>query len=497
MKPSYAVAGAAALAAALWLTTAPAPPPVPAVPPITPPPARPARPCPCPGPNCPARPMPRAVEGAGQAQAEPQVDLLAMPANCRRANILSRGLGCCTFRSAEWAAHWQQVPALYDFPEWLRAKGIPGGGTPQIQADLVRRIASERKAAVPPFVQYEGRDPSIIELALKTGRVPCVTWGGNHMLAAVHLDAQRAAILDNNAPEQVQWMSRQQFLAQWTTGGGGWCFVLLAPPPPPPPAGRSVRECKEPCCRCGCGGAGGPRCRCRAIDVRMVPLPPALPKLEVPPPEPPGPKRVVGSIAWHYGGTERYTLGEESASRAEVASALSDDGGKLHLTLIGAPAQRAAVRRQLPDVGRYLYQEYDPGHWALGCGHLGTARLYLQDRAGRVLLRADDEANIAERLRQADPSYRPEADPGTAPPLAPPGLRELLPYLPWALGAFAVVLLLMSMRPATVTPPPATPPPVTPPPPATPATPALSATDQAALEIGRATIAEALKKRTL
>ena len=32
--------------------------------------------------------------------------------------------------SPEYAAHWQNVPALYGLPEWMRENGIAGGGTP-------------------------------------------------------------------------------------------------------------------------------------------------------------------------------------------------------------------------------------------------------------------------------------------------------------------------------------------------------------------------------
>ena len=510
----YILVGVATVGVALALISSVAPPP------DAPPILRPAAPVSEPQcPNCPPA-MPRAVE---QSTSEPALDLLAMPAGSRRANIASQGLGCCTFRSAEWAAHWQNVPAIYGLPEWIKSKGIPGGGTPMKQAEMVRRIATERNLPVPQFAQYEGRDPAVIELALRTGRLPCITWGGNHMLVAVHLDTERAAILDNNAPGHVQWMTRAQFVAKWTQGGGGWVFVLLAPPPPPPPAsGAPKGECKYPKCQCGCGGKGGPGCKCKVIDVPMqpapmrpmqpmpapMPAPPKMPKADpVPTPktptpvDPPGPRRIDGSLGdWVYGGVEQWSLGDTLVTRAAVEDALADDSAKRHLTVIGTPEERKAALGQLGDVSRYLVQEYGADHWALGHGHIRTARVYLQDRAGKVLLRCDDGADLAGCLRRADPNYHPKADPSGKPtPLVPgvPSLDGLAGYVPWAIGAAAIAMLLVVQFRGTSTPVTTTPAaPVVAPviAPVAPVQPALSPLDQAALELGRRALTDAARR---
>lgn len=492
----YVLAAAIAAGLALWLIGTP---PAPVAPP-----APDATPAPAPCPRCPRLPRPfmPPAERAGQSR-EPAVDLMAMPANLRRANIASKGLGCCTFRSAEYAAHWQNVPALYGFPEWLRSSGIEGGGTPRKQADMVRRIAADRGLPAPQFVQYEGNNPAIIEMALKTGRLPCVTWGGNHMLVCVHLDQQQAAIVDNNAPEQVQWMGRAQFLRQWTTGGGGWVFVLLAPPPPPPPAGRPKRAAREcpPDCPCGC--KEGRPCDCGGPHPPgTAPRRPApAPKAPQKPVEPMGPKVVGGAVEWTYGGVERYTLGDTVVTRQAVEDALADDSGKLHLTVIGTPEERKAALAQLGDASRYLVQEYGRDNWALAFGFAPSARLYLQDRAGMVLLRADDAAGLAERLRRADPSYDPKADPSGA-GLPGLGIPDLGGYVPYALAGAAGLALLLAWgsrgqqaRAPTSAPAPA-PAPVPPAQPAPPApAPAQSAADQVALELGREVLREMVVRR--
>ena len=94
------------------------------------------------------------------------------------------------------------------------------------------------------YVQHTGGDESFLELALKTGRMPGVTYAGRdnrysgpiaHMVNLVYLDADQAAILDNNYPEKLLWMSRKEFLTRWRDQGGGWAVVLLTPPASPPP----------------------------------------------------------------------------------------------------------------------------------------------------------------------------------------------------------------------------------------------------------------------
>ena len=118
-RKALVAAAVLALAAGLylWLPSPSAPTPAsPAVPaPDRPkPPRKPCRPG-----GWEARRAP-AVAGQPRGEPEPMVDLLAMPRALRPANVASKGSGCCTFRSAEWAAQWQHEPALYGLPEWMQ-----------------------------------------------------------------------------------------------------------------------------------------------------------------------------------------------------------------------------------------------------------------------------------------------------------------------------------------------------------------------------------------
>lgn len=156
-----------------------------------------------------------------------------------------QGDGLCVFTSIEHAGRWQNVQLLTGFQKWMTYK--EGGGWPQKVDQMLSQYAREKGASVPPYIQHTGGDESFLELALKTDRIVCVTYDGRddfyrnqiaHMVNLAHLDAKRAAIIDNNRPGVWVWMSRAEFLSRWRGNSGGWAVVLLADPPPPAPEGK-------------------------------------------------------------------------------------------------------------------------------------------------------------------------------------------------------------------------------------------------------------------
>lgn len=178
-----------------------------------------------------------------------QIDL---PDSEQQKNIASKGLGCCVFRSIDHAARWANEPSLIHFPEWMVSKGIAGGGYPGKVTDLVPKIAKDRGMPAPPFIQVEGKDLKILELAAANGIMPCVTYsrsptgryGGQsiaHMTNLSHCDSKWVAVLDNNYictkehPDMYEWMTPEEFSKAYSGTGGGWAVLILKPAPPPPP----------------------------------------------------------------------------------------------------------------------------------------------------------------------------------------------------------------------------------------------------------------------
>lgn len=155
-----------------------------------------------------------------------------------------RGYGLCVFTSIEHAARWQNVRALTGFQEWMTRHS--GGGWPEKVDQMVAEFCRDSGRPDPLYAQHTGGDVGFLLLAVRTGRMPGVTYCGQddfyggqviaHMVNLAHLDDARAAIIDNNRPGQWVWMTRDEFVVRWKGNSGGWAVVLLDPPPPPGPS---------------------------------------------------------------------------------------------------------------------------------------------------------------------------------------------------------------------------------------------------------------------
>lgn len=158
----------------------------------------------------------------------------------------SDGAGLCVFASLKHSAQYQNVDPLKGIFEFMFTR--PGGGYPSKVDKVIKDMCAAQGVAVPPYIQYEGTDLTLLKLACKTGRMPGVTYsfsptgryGGAriaHMVSLPHADDKHFVVLDNNYPgaEAYEWMTPDEFRKTWTGGRQGWAVILLAPPPPPPP----------------------------------------------------------------------------------------------------------------------------------------------------------------------------------------------------------------------------------------------------------------------
>ncbi len=149
----------------------------------------------------------------------------------------SDGQGLCVPTSLTQAARYQNCRELADLQ--AKQKREPGGGWPDRVAQWIRRDAPNVG-----LVQYQGAKEDFLDRLISTGRMPCTTynWGERygqtiaHCVNLVYLDAQWAAILDNNFPKTYEWMPRAEFFRRAKHPRGSyWAFGILSPPPPPPP----------------------------------------------------------------------------------------------------------------------------------------------------------------------------------------------------------------------------------------------------------------------
>jgi len=344
------------------------------------------------------------------------------------------GLGLCVFTAIEHAARWANEPALIGFRDYMTQK--PGGGWPEKVDEMIPQFAASQHRPTPRYVQHTGGDAEFLRLALRTGRYVCVTYNGRdgvfyrgtiaHMVNLVHLTEKWAVVHDNNYPGQWLWMPPADFFERWRGSGGGWAIVLLNPGPPPIPVNRVAIE----------ASFGSPLDSSAETSTNFG--------LDV--------ARVPSNSSYRLNGKE-VTRGEALSS----FKGLTDDSGKLRLTIVGDADLRRRVRDDLANhptlikLGdRLLVQDYPPEHWAVaGVGF--AAGITLQpapDAAGKapVLIRLPTYSGpeaLAGAIRQADPNYRPERDPtpGKIDPSKTLDAFRSTPEL-WVLGGLGLLVLL-------------------------------------------------------
>ncbi|OAI41017.1 hypothetical protein AYO40_00625 [Planctomycetaceae bacterium SCGC AG-212-D15] len=165
-----------------------------------------------------------------------------LPVEARHKNRGGRdGSGLCVFCSVDHAALYQDDANVAGLFQKMFAEN--GGGWPAKVDAMMRKYCPSAQ-----YLQYEGSDSSVLKLALKTGRMPSVTYNGHcphygmnqsiaHMVNLIHLDDKYAVVLDNNfiGERDLVWLSPADFYKRWRGNGSGWTVILLSPPPPPIP----------------------------------------------------------------------------------------------------------------------------------------------------------------------------------------------------------------------------------------------------------------------
>jgi hypothetical protein len=211
-----------------------------------------------------------------------------MPISLYQRNVGgSDGAGLCVFSSIANSAQWQNVNSLKDFKDWMRKH--PGGGYPQKVDAMIARLCQERGVPKPRYLQIENGDLEILKLALRTGRMPAVTYNGRdnryrstiaHMVSLVALRDGWACINDNNFPNEYLYMTEVEFKSRFDGGSKGWAVVLLDPGPPPIPTLQGSVQGSASLHRVGCPGGN---CAAPSFSMPAVPVnPPSF----VPPPPP-------------------------------------------------------------------------------------------------------------------------------------------------------------------------------------------------------------------
>lgn len=413
----------------------------------------------------------------------------------------SDGAGLCVFTSIEMSSRWQNVSELMGFQQWMTQR--PGGGWPEKLDQMITEFARSKGVSSPRYIQHTGGDERILDLAIQTDRMPCVTYAGRddfyrhriaHMVCLAHLDADKAAIIDNNRPGVWVWMTRQDFLTRWRDMQGGWAVVLLNPPPPPHPE-MPVSLGDDVWNRVSVGSSGpcGPDCWCDPCRCRVVvgqcpggvcPVPSGGQMSAAQPPTPDhywGFFPELGMWGWrlkdrsavvpvpvarpygeeNYGvdssrihTAPRYSINGVEVTRPQAMAALAgadgplaDDSDRWHLTAVGDPAFLGRVRQDVAALpaelrNRLLFQAYSPDHWAVSQFKLSVGVSLRKPSPVRVapdvgVIPAGEysAARLSDLLAEpGGPAPRLEPRPGPLPTPVPRGPD-------WSLWAAVIVLI--------------------------------------------------------
>jgi hypothetical protein len=137
----------------------------------------------------------------------------------------SDGAGLCVYTSVTMAARYQREERLLGLREYSEKRA--GGSWPE---KLARDI--ETVAPGVPWLNYEGSSFEVVKAALASERMASISIPG-HMLNVVYADDRWVCLLDNNdiydrstkRDSKLIWLTPAEFRRKWT----GWAVVLLKP----------------------------------------------------------------------------------------------------------------------------------------------------------------------------------------------------------------------------------------------------------------------------
>jgi hypothetical protein len=155
-----------------------------------------------------------------------EVPVVNLPATARQRNW---GGGSCVHASTVMCMRWQ---GLDELAAWWR-KAYAGG-------ENASGLANKLERAGVRYAYTTTGDVSFLEWACRTRRGTGITYFSNHYVCLVHLDAEKAMLLDNNAVGKFITLPRDEFIRRWQQQYGGWaCTVVYSPAPPLPFVGES------------------------------------------------------------------------------------------------------------------------------------------------------------------------------------------------------------------------------------------------------------------
>jgi hypothetical protein len=136
---------------------------------------------------------------------------------------LNYGGGSCVHASTINLLEWQ---GNHELATWWR-QNYAGG-------EFSTRLHERLEHAGLRWAATVNGDVSFLDWCCQTRRGAGIGYFPSHAINLVHLDNEKAGLLDNNRPKEYIWIPRDRFIHNWK-GYGGWAWTLVYSPPPPIP----------------------------------------------------------------------------------------------------------------------------------------------------------------------------------------------------------------------------------------------------------------------
>lgn len=157
---------------------------------------------------------------APSAEQSTEMPAVNVPLSARQRNY--RG-GSCVHASTITLFRWQGRDDLAEL--WRRR--YSGGEGPD-------GLAAKLRGQGVDFAYVTDGDVGFLEWAASTRRGAGICYWPNHYVCLVHLDRERAGLLDNNRIDRIIWINRDEFVRNWRRYGGWACTPVYSPAPPLP-----------------------------------------------------------------------------------------------------------------------------------------------------------------------------------------------------------------------------------------------------------------------
>lgn len=152
-----------------------------------------------------------------------EIPVVDLPPAARQRNWTKYGSGSCVIASTVMMFRWQGRDDLADA---FRRKYGGGHSAGQLHDEMDREHVR--------YATTTSGDVGFLEWACRTRRGAGITFFPSHFVCLVHLDAERAGILDNNRTDRIIWIERGEFVRRWQAYGGWATTPVYAPAPPAP-----------------------------------------------------------------------------------------------------------------------------------------------------------------------------------------------------------------------------------------------------------------------